>query len=73
MKRKIPGAIIDKVTPARDDIDADVIVQLAEDRMRVLGGLEPEVQKRRLIGFLARRGYSGSEVYRAVDQAVNSR
>ena len=73
VKRKIPGAIIDQVTPSRDEISDDVIVQLAEDRMRVLGGLEPEVQKRRLIGFLARRGYSGSEVYRAVDQAVNSR
>lgn len=73
VKRKIPGAIIDQVTPGRDEISDDVIVQLAQDRMRVLGGLEPEVQKRRLIGFLARRGYSGSEVYRAVDQAVNSR
>jgi regulatory protein len=73
VKRKIPGAIIDQVTPGRDDVSEDVITQLAEDRMRVLGGLEPEVQKRRLIGFLARRGYSGSEVYRAVDQAVNSR
>ena len=73
VKRKIPGAIIDQVTPRRDDVSEDVITQLAEDRMRVLGGLGPEVQKRRLIGFLARRGYSGSEVYRAVDQAVNSR
>jgi regulatory protein len=72
VKRKIPGVIIDQVTPRRDEIGDGVIVQLAEDRMRVLRGLEPEVQKRRLIGFLARRGYTGSEVYRVVDQAVNA-
>ncbi len=73
VKRKIPGDIIESVTPGRDEVSDDLIIQLAEDRMRVLGGLEPEVQKRRLIGFLARRGYSGSSVYRAVDQAVNAR
>jgi regulatory protein len=73
LKRKIPGAVIDQVVPAQSDVDSDVIVQLAEDRLRVLSGLEPEVQKRRLIGFLARRGYSGSEVYRAVDSALNGR
>jgi len=70
VKRKIPGAIIDQVVPSASDVEPDVIEQLAIERMRVLRGLEPEVQKRRLLGFLARRGYSGSEVYRAVDRAV---
>jgi len=70
IKRKIPGAIIDQVVPSASDVEPDVIEQLATERMRVLRGLEPEVQKRRLLGFLARRGYSGSEVYRAVDRAV---
>jgi regulatory protein len=70
IKRKIPGAIIDQVLPSASDVEPDVIEQLATERMRVLRGLEPEVQKRRLLGFLARRGYSGSEVYRAVDRAV---
>ena len=68
MKRKIPGAIIDQVAPRASDVEPDVIEQLALERMRVLRGLEPDVQKRRLLGFLARRGYSGSEVYRAVDR-----
>jgi len=70
IKRKIPGAIIDQVVPSASDVEPDVIEQLATERMRVLRGLEPEVQKRRLLGFLARRGYSGSEVNRAVDRAV---
>jgi len=70
IKRKIPGAIIDQVVPSASDVEPDVIEQLAIERMRVLRGLEPDVQKRRLLGFLARRGYSGSEVYRAVDRAV---
>ena len=70
IKRKIPSAIIDRVIPQASDIEPDVIEQLARDRIRSMSGLEPEVQKRRLVGFLARRGYTGSEVYRAVDRAV---
>jgi regulatory protein len=70
IKRKIPGVIIDQVVPSASEVEPDVIEQLAIERMRVLRGLEPDVQKRRLLGFLARRGYSGSEVYRAVDRAV---
>jgi SOS response regulatory protein OraA/RecX len=70
IKRKIPGAIIDQVVPSASDVAPDVIEQIAIERMRVLRGLEPDVQKRRLLGFLARRGYSGSEVYRVVDRAV---
>ena len=70
IKRKIPSAIIDRVIPHASDIEPDVIEQLARDRMRSMSGLEPDVQKRRLVGFLARRGYTGSEVYRAVDRAV---
>ena len=72
IKRKIPSAIIDRVIPHASDIEPDVIEQLARDRMRSMSGLEPDVQKRRLVGFLARRGYTGSEVYRAVDRAVAS-
>ena len=70
IKRKIPSAIIDRVIPHASDIEPNVIEQLARDRMRSMSGLEPDVQKRRLVGFLARRGYTGSEVYRAVDRAV---
>ena len=72
IKRKIPSAIIDRVIPHASDIEPDVIEQLARDRIRSMSGLEPDVQKRRLVGFLARRGYTGSEVYRAVDRAVAS-
>jgi regulatory protein len=34
----------------------------AEKRMRALRAYEPEVQRRRLTGFLLRRGFSGSVV-----------
>jgi regulatory protein len=70
IKRKIAAAVIDRVIPQVSDIEPDVIEQLARDRIRSMSGLEPDVQKRRLVGFLARRGYTGSEVYRAVDRAV---
>jgi regulatory protein len=43
---------------------------LARKRCAQLRGLEREVAKRRLAGYLARRGYGGSEVWRVVDEAL---
>lgn len=72
-KRKIPGSIIDQVLAGLPQTDQDDIVALAEARLRTLGGLEREVQVRRLVGYLARRGYTGPDVFRAVDRAVGGR
>ena len=43
---------------------------LARKRCAQLRGLEREVAKRRLVGYLARRGYGGSEVWQVADQAL---
>jgi regulatory protein len=43
---------------------------LARKRCAQLRGLEREVAKRRLVGYLARRGYGGSEVWRVADEAL---
>lgn len=40
--------------------------EAAKKKLRSLAGLEPEVRKRRLYGFLARRGFSGEEITRAM-------
>lgn len=56
------------------DEERDAARELAEKRLRSLSRLEPAVQRRRLEGFLARKGYSGglvSEVVREVIEAAH--
>lgn len=71
MRRRLPArvieAAIEKLTPADDSVIEDI----ARDRLRVLGDLERPVKVRRLAGFLARRGYQGSEVYKAIDRVLD--
>lgn len=47
--------------------------ELARKRAAQLGGLDRETAARRLSAFLARRGYSGSTVRAAVDEALSAR
>lgn len=70
VKRRIPRGIIDEVISGLAETDSTVLEDLARARMRVLEGLDRDVQVRRLVGYLARRGYQGSDVYRVVDQVV---
>jgi regulatory protein len=44
--------------------------QLVEKRLRSLAGLPPEVQARRLVGLLARKGYSSGLAYAVVRAAM---
>ena len=43
---------------------------VARRRMRTLGGLEPAVQARRLLGALARRGFSGELAWQVVHETL---
>ena len=56
------------------DIDSDAELarakELAEVRAKRLVSLEPEVAKRRLSGYLARKGYSGSIVHTATNHGL---
>ena len=57
---------------AAEGVDAsDAVRVLAEKRVRQLAGLPPAVKKRRLVAFLARRGFAGAEV-REVVESLNS-
>lgn len=47
--------------------------ELAQKRAPQLGGLDRDAAVRRLSGYLARRGYSGSTVRAAVDEALPHR
>lgn len=55
-----------------DDVDQDeqAADKLAEKRMRSLARLDPAVARRRLTGFLLRRGYPAALVARVVSRAI---
>lgn len=62
------------VTAAVEGIDVDSerarAKQLVAKRLRALSGLAPEVQQRRLVGLLARKGYSPGLSYDVVRTAL---
>ena len=53
----------------QEDIDPAVVIErVARKKLAQLGDLEPLVLRRRLFGFLARRGYDLEEIKRVVGQ-----
>jgi len=46
------------------------MLALARKRAAQLRGLDRDVAKRRLLGYMARRGYAGGEVWGVVDEAL---
>jgi len=53
---------IDVETAGKDE--TTVVRELAQKKFSSMKGLEPAAAERRLIGFLARRGFSANVVYR---------
>jgi regulatory protein len=66
----------DEVEVAVEQIDGDSERERARElvtkRLRALSGLAPEVQARRLIGLLARKGYPSGLAYAVVREALAS-
>lgn len=56
----------DEAAAERGEPARSAAEEAAAKKIRSLQGLEPEVQKRRLYGFLARRGFSGGEITKAM-------
>lgn len=50
----------------RGEATTSAAEEAARKKLRSLAGLEPAVRQRRLYGFLARRGFSGEEISRAM-------
>ena len=66
IKSEVASAAIDNVV-ADEEIDtAAMIERVAKKKLAQLGDLEPLVLRRRLFGFLARRGYDVDEIKRVV-------
>lgn len=68
--RRIPRPIIDSVVDGLAAVDDEVLEQLVVRRAAQLRGLDRSTQVRRLVGYLARRGHQGPDVYRVVDRVL---
>jgi regulatory protein len=72
----VPDRLVDAALAAQWPGGADLALlvrPLAERRARQLGALPRAVLRRRLLAYLARRGYAGAEVGRVVADIVASR
>jgi regulatory protein len=65
-------SIRDAVEQIDRDSELDIARTLVERKLRSLGGLDPAVQVRRLVGLLARKGYSPGLAHDVVRQAVRA-
>lgn len=66
-----PAAIEAAVDELDDDDEYALIQQTARDRARRLRDLDRQTAERRLLGFLARRGWSGEQASRAAREALD--
>lgn len=73
-KRGLDDVVIEEALGEFDrDAEYDNALEIALARAQHLRGVEYEAAKRRLYGYLARRGFSGEVVGRAVAEALDSR
>ncbi|MBK0419329.1 regulatory protein RecX [Leucobacter sp. CSA1] len=70
--RLLPDAVIEAALGELDDDEEfELLRSAARDRARKLGGLDRQTAERRLLGFLARRGWGGEPAMRAVRDALD--
>lgn len=67
LEQQVIADALEQITPQNEREAAHA---LAERKLRSLGGLPAEVQTRRLIGMLARRGYSPGLAYEVAKNLV---
>lgn len=70
--RAISNEAIDKVIEEEGVDQLAIVEDAARKKLRSLSGLEASVQRRRLYGFLARRGYELDDIRRALDAIGSS-
>ena len=75
VKRKLETKGLDKelidqvASEISDEDELAVATELAIKRLGQLSHLQPEARKRRLVGFLQRRGFGSSAVFAAIREA----
>lgn len=65
--RDVTDAAIATVFEEEGVDQRSIVEQAARKKLRSLAKLEPAVRRRRLYGFLARRGYDGDDIRRAME------
>ncbi|UTX52270.1 regulatory protein RecX [Leucobacter aridicollis] len=71
-ERHLPDAAIESaLADLDDDEEMELLRQTASDRARRMVGLDRQTAERRLLGFLARRGWSGERATRAAKDALD--
>ncbi len=72
-ERLLPDGIIEEVLGELDDDEENELLrQAAGERARKMSGLDRQTAERRLLGFLARRGWSGERAVRVAREALDS-
>ncbi len=73
MQRRLDRSAIDEALAesGSENDDDELLVELARDRARRLGGLDRSTAERRLIDFLARKGHTGSTARDAARRALD--
>jgi regulatory protein len=66
-----PEVIARALEGVSDDDERARLLEVARDRARALSSLAPDVAKRRLVAYLQRRGYRGSDIFSVVDAVLN--
>jgi regulatory protein len=70
-RRSVPDEVVqDAVSVLDTEQEQQTASRLARERLARMSGLPREVQMRRLAGFLARKGYGGDVVSRAIREAL---
>jgi len=70
-RRSVPDELVQEAVSMLDaDQEQETASRLARERQARMSTLPREVQARRLAGFLARKGYGGQVVGRAVREAL---
>ena len=70
-RRSVPDELVQEAVSVLDsEQEQQTASRLAAERQSRMNGLPREVQARRLAGFLARKGYGGEMVGRAVREAL---
>jgi len=70
-RRAVPDELVQEAVSMLDaDQEQETASRLARERQARMASLPREVQARRLAGFLARKGYGGQVVGRAVREAL---
>lgn len=71
-ERLLPDGVIEEAIGELDqDEENDLLREAASERARKMSGLDRQTAERRLIGFLARRGWSGERAVRIAREALD--